>query len=58
MNPYMSFLLQPLAEMLTSFTDSTIDDYTLWACVVETLTKSFTCDDGGKWTAFMVTFSD
>lgn len=48
MTPYMSFLLQPFAELLTGFTKS-VDDEDLWVAVVQTLTKSFTNDEAAFW---------
>lgn len=47
MNPYMTFLLQPFVESLKAFSSPTDDDPALWACIVETLTKSLSFDDGG-----------
>ncbi|KAG6909155.1 hypothetical protein DXG01_001782 [Tephrocybe rancida] len=49
MNPYMSFLLAPFVETLRSYTMGASDDPSLWAGVVETLTKSLSCDDGAFW---------
>ncbi|KAH7920221.1 hypothetical protein BV22DRAFT_1199044 [Leucogyrophana mollusca] len=48
MNPYMSLVLQPLCDILHSFTVSPSED-ALWLCAVETLTKSFESDDGVFW---------
>lgn len=48
MTPYMAFLLQPLSETLRGFKDS-IDDTELWLSVIQTLTKSFVHDEGGKF---------
>ena len=47
MNPYMSLLLQPFVDSLKVFSKSGSDDEALWACTIETLTKSLNFDDGG-----------
>jgi U3 small nucleolar RNA-associated protein 10 len=47
MSTYMSFLLQPFAELLRTFAISSANDTTLWLCIIETLTKSFNSDEGG-----------
>ncbi|KAG5339884.1 hypothetical protein C0989_003102 [Termitomyces sp. Mn162] len=49
MNPYMSFLLTPFVETLKSYATGASDNQILWDGVVETLTKSFSCDDGAFW---------
>jgi len=48
MSPYMSFLLQPFTELLGTFATSSANDKTLWLCILETLAKSFSSDDGGE----------
>lgn len=48
MNPYMSFLLKPFVYFLVTYSQSSSDDGELWSCIIRTLTKSFTFDDGGK----------
>ncbi|KAG6866336.1 hypothetical protein C0991_005803 [Blastosporella zonata] len=45
----MSFLLAPFVETLKSFTTGASDDQALWAGIVETLTRSLSCDDGAFW---------
>lgn len=50
MTPYMSFLLQPFVNELDAFrkgSDSE-DEKVLWVEIVQTLTKTFVHDDGGK----------
>ena len=48
MTPYMSFLLQPFIDTLGQYTAASLEDELFWICVIETLSKSFACDDGGR----------
>jgi U3 small nucleolar RNA-associated protein 10 len=48
MVPYMSFLLQPFSDVLTSFTPSNPHNFALWTSVVQILTRTLNFDDGGK----------
>jgi U3 small nucleolar RNA-associated protein 10 len=48
MVPYMSFLLQPFSNLLTSFTSFNLHNFALWISVVQTLTRTLNFDDGGK----------
>jgi U3 small nucleolar RNA-associated protein 10 len=47
MIPYMSFLLEPFIATLQAFSDGTVDNQKFWTCILETLTKSLSFDDGG-----------
>lgn len=48
MSPYMSFVLSPFVEILKALAGSSAGDKTTWLCLVQTLTKSFSYDDGGE----------
>jgi hypothetical protein len=48
MTPYMSFLLQPFAEILSTFTNLSGHDVRLWLSVIKCLKQSFHFDDGGQ----------
>jgi len=48
MVPYMTFLLQPYSDILTSFVKSSVDDIALWSAVIQTLTRTLNFDDAGK----------
>lgn len=47
MTPYMAFLIQPMSELLDQFKAGQ-GSSELWPAVVETLTKCFIHDEGGK----------
>ncbi|KDR78387.1 hypothetical protein GALMADRAFT_245550 [Galerina marginata CBS 339.88] len=49
MVPYMSFLLQPCCDILTSFTKSTSDHFALWSSIIQILSRTLNFDDGGFW---------
>ncbi|KAJ7762738.1 hypothetical protein DFH07DRAFT_813302 [Mycena maculata] len=49
MNPYMSFLVQPLAATLKDYTADKLVDPILWTCILDIFTKSLVADDGGFW---------
>lgn len=48
MTPYMSFLLQPLVEMLNGFAKS-LDDTPTWLAVIQTLSKTLAQDERGMY---------
>lgn len=47
MVPYMSFLLEPFISTLQAFSGGTQNNQTFWACILETVNKSLSFDDGG-----------
>ncbi|KAJ7452113.1 hypothetical protein B0H11DRAFT_1742292 [Mycena galericulata] len=49
MNPYMSFLIQPLVETLKDYTVNKLVDPILWTCILDIFTKSLVSDDGAFW---------
>ncbi|KAJ7042839.1 hypothetical protein C8F04DRAFT_1251651 [Mycena alexandri] len=49
MNPYMSFLVQPLVETLKDYSTGKITDPVLWTCVLDIFSKSLLSDDGAFW---------
>ncbi|KAF9553866.1 hypothetical protein CPC08DRAFT_672807 [Agrocybe pediades] len=49
MVPYMTFLLQPFTDILTSFAKSSADNFALWSSVVQVLTRTLNFDDAGYW---------
>ncbi|KAJ7756261.1 hypothetical protein B0H16DRAFT_696293 [Mycena metata] len=49
MNPYMSFLVQPLVETLKEYSTGKITDPILWTCVLDIFSKSLLSDDGAFW---------
>ncbi|KAF9468309.1 hypothetical protein BDZ94DRAFT_1246474 [Collybia nuda] len=49
MNPYMSFLIEPFSQSLESFHSGQLDNQAYWSGIVQTLTKSFSFDDGAFW---------
>ncbi|KAI0063355.1 ARM repeat-containing protein [Artomyces pyxidatus] len=49
MTPYLSFLLQPFIDLLRDSSSTTDNQAEVWLCVLETLTKSFTVDEGAFW---------
>jgi len=49
MAPYMSFVLLPFVEILKAFAGSSADDTNTWLNVIQTLTKSFSYDEGAFW---------
>lgn len=54
MTPYLGFLLQPLVDILDGFTEG-INDSSLWSAVIETVTKSCLCDEGGTHSVLFCT---
>ncbi|KAI0311668.1 hypothetical protein OF83DRAFT_1068421 [Amylostereum chailletii] len=49
MTSYLSILLQPLLDILQSFSGEDAPDEELWASSMSTLTKSFDVDEGAFW---------
>ncbi|KAF4611649.1 hypothetical protein D9613_003824 [Agrocybe pediades] len=49
MVPYMTFLLQPFTDILTSFAKSSADNFALWSSVVQVLARTLNFDDAGYW---------
>ncbi|KAJ7607399.1 hypothetical protein FB45DRAFT_1135460 [Roridomyces roridus] len=49
MNPYMSFLVQPFADVLKDYTKNKLSDPVLWTGVLDIFTKSLVADDGAFW---------
>lgn len=51
MTPYMSLLVNNYADLLSSFQKEENTNKDLWLSSVESLSKSFVADDGGKQTS-------
>ncbi|KAJ7701560.1 hypothetical protein B0H17DRAFT_1195339 [Mycena rosella] len=49
MNPYMSFLVQPLVTTLKEYSAGTLSDPILWTGILDIFTKSLLSDDGAFW---------
>ncbi|KAJ6578862.1 hypothetical protein DFH09DRAFT_980162 [Mycena vulgaris] len=49
MNPYMSFLVQPLVTTLKDYSAGTLTDLILWTGILDIFTKSLVSDDGAFW---------
>lgn len=49
MNPYMSFLLTPFSDILSSFANGSSTDPELWKATVSSLNRSLANDDGAFW---------
>jgi len=49
MIPYMTFVIEPLAELLALFGAGTVGDQLLWTACMENLSKSLAVDEGTFW---------
>ncbi|TRM63291.1 hypothetical protein BD626DRAFT_496170 [Schizophyllum amplum] len=49
MNPYMSFMIPTVVELLGYFSAGALDDATLWSALLELVAKSLSYDDGSFW---------
>lgn len=48
MTPYMTFVIEPLADLLGLFGAGTADDQPLWTSCMENLSKSLAVDEGSE----------